>query len=336
MRKMLVVCGLVAVLLCWSVNAVHAFIPNVDKAGNGDKNGTKVTGVTGERGKVIHDVKNTSGKAANDVHVKITSMMHDPDGPPVPYGAEEAYKVAGITTVEIDDDTSHMTGEANEDGEGADAECAEGESLANNKKLKISILIEKNGVAVEGIKVEMEIRWTEEGQTISATDTKTIGDGRPRTPLSAEIIPNYNPQAVEVDLGADEVTLNDICLAETDGYRFQDNGDIVLKAPNSTAFNITLNTQILIYDEDGDAADPTQAGAANLRIDERGNFVFNVSRDALAEKHVVLVIRNLKLEGLDDYQYDPGHALHADLSGSAISGHCIHDVYHLATMGEEG
>lgn len=335
MRKMLVMCGFAAMLLCWSVNTVHSFVPEVGKAGNGNKGGTKVTGVTGELGKVIHDVKNTSGKAATDVHVKITSMMHDPDGPPVPWGVGRTYKVAGITTAEIDDDTSHMTGEANEDGDGADAECAEGESLANGKQLKISILIEKNGQAVEGIKVEMEIRWTEDGQTISATDTKTIGDGRPRTPLSAEIIPNYNPGPVEVDLGAEDVVLKDVCLAETDGYRFQDGGDIVLKAPNSTAFNITLNTSILIRDEDGNTPDTEDVNVANLRIDDRGNFVFNLSRNALHDRHVVLVIRSLELEGLDDYQYDPGHELHAGLAGSAISGHCLKDVYHLATMAEE-
>jgi hypothetical protein len=265
-------------------------------------------------------------------------MMFDPDGSPVPWPTK--YKVTGIETAEVDDDTSHMTGEAWDDGKGADAECEEGQSLANGKKILIGIRIKEDVDGdgtwedAEGIKVEMEITWTQLGQVVCATHTKEIGDGVPRELLS-DVVPELNDGAVQVTVGSDDATLNDICLAETDGYRFQDNGDIVLKGPNSTAFNITLNTEILIFTEEGEAASTEDADTGNLRIDDRGNFVFNVRRNGLAELHVVLVIRNLKLEGLDDYQYNPGRELHADLSGSAISGHCLKDVYHLATMVEE-
>lgn len=50
-------------------NPVH-----VGKAGNNQKAAKKVKGTTSPTGKITYDMKNTSGRAATDVHIEITSM----------------------------------------------------------------------------------------------------------------------------------------------------------------------------------------------------------------------------------------------------------------------
>lgn len=224
-----------------------------------------------------------------------------------------------------------MTGEPSDDGSSAEAECKEGESLENGKQLKVSItIVDDDGNPQKDIDVEYKVWWTEFGDAICATHTKEIGEGRPRTRLE-DVVPGYNPEPAVIVAGAGGARCNDICLAETDGYRFQD-GDIVLEPTNSASFAITLNTEVVAFTEEGERASPKLFQSRNLRIDDRGNFVFSIDRSQQDELHVVLVIRGLAVVDLE--RHDVGQEIQAGASGSAISGYCLEELYTLVRVVE--
>lgn len=331
MRQLVVVFSLL-VLVCamlapemlagpGSVDGKHPI--SVGKAtGENGNDGTKVRGMPAASGQISGDYRNDSGMAATDVHVRVVS----------PVNAE----IDSITTAEIDDDTSHMTQDASPalPNTEAGASCGAGESLAQGKQLKVTVKLRykqgtiNGGQLVTDQEVELEVYWTQAGDAICCTSTDDIGSARPATGL-ASVVPDYNPTPVAVD-SDDMVTLNDICLAERDGYRFR-RGSLVFTPGSRTSFAMNGDTRVEVYDEDGDDVPADIVAISELRVDDRGNFVFDIVRGA-SEKHVVLVIRGLILTNV---HHENGEEVWCSASGAAISGGVLQDNWKIANVSQE-
>ncbi len=286
--------------------------------GEHGKGATKIEGKTSSTGNLGSDFKNTSGLAATDVHVRVISPAHA--------------RIESITTAEIDDDSSAMTQDASPalPGGEAGASCSGSESLGTNKQLKVTVKLQssQNGLPLVNEDVKLEIWWTSAGDAICSTSTTDIGEDRPPTGL-ASVVPDYNATAIDAE--SDEVsTLNDICLAERDGYRFR-RGSLVFTPGSRTSFAMSVNTRVEVYDENGDEVATDIVTVSELRIDDRGNFVFDLVRGA-SEKHVVLVIRGLMLCNV---HRDNGEEVWCSVAGAAISGATLTNNWKIANVSDE-
>jgi hypothetical protein len=306
----------------------------VGKSGGKQSERTEITGTTASqpaaaKGKLNMQLKNTTDKAVSDLHICIKQIKYPgKNWKNVDDTAPE--KIDSVQTAAIDgEDMPNHTTEDN----CVTVKCDAGKTLKKDEQLSITVRVknEDTGQYVEA-EVKLEAHWTIDDIEVCATSTDDIGSDRPVTSL-ASVVDSYDPSTAEGVAETNVVTCNDICLAERDGYRFQ-NGSIVLTPDNSTSFAIDVNTEIVVFDEDSNeiTTENDRVDITNLRIDDRGNFVFNISREAGGsdEKHIVLVIRGLMVSGLSNHEV--GEEVRGSVSGAGVSGYCMHNLYTLVRI----
>ncbi len=279
----------------------------------------KVNGVN----KLVWTFRNETKKQINDLHVRNVEYK-DAEG------NWQKAKISAIETWEVDDDSSWMDGGPVDGGSGANAETENGEQLGEGKKLKVAITLIP--AQDEGTQVRCEFYGTDAGDMVCNTAAREIGPGPGRTLLSNLGIPDFNGATKEISEEATSATLNDICLAECDGYRFE-NGSLVFTPDNSTRFAIDSESppEILVYNEDGDVAGGGVFGVSNPRINNEGAFVIDVTRDQAAEKHVVVVVRGLQLAGIN---LNAGEEVYCAVGCTAIGGAHLTNMWKVAVITE--
>jgi hypothetical protein len=337
MQRIFLMVSVLAVAL-WMAASVHVAqqVPNEPRAVGAagmkrDGTASRPTRVgirTNPDGKAVSEISNASGVKVSDFHVELG-----------PRAKRLGYK---ITDFQIGQPSPF-------DSQSHDDTSAEAESTAVPPQMldegdSVSVMLEiedKDGNPVENTEVDFTMHWTRFGVVVSNTSNTDLGGEADVAMVS--VIPNYSSGPAQVQFGTDAVTCHDIALGETFGYRFQ-NGSLVVSpsdTPSSAlAFEIDDSTRVKAYDENGD--DVTGSGhfsASNLRIDDAGNFVFDVARNTGHDKHIVIVVRDLRLIGMGPVSGEfgglgPDEEIHAGISGAAVSGGCFDEAYHLVTIVE--
>lgn len=264
------------------------------------------------------DVRNEMTIKATDIHFKITK----------PAG----YRIKQVET--SGDFTNHWP-------EPPDAPNAEGgadggvgvnpSTEASPQQVSVKLhVVDGQGNPADNVNVEFTIQWSNMGDLCAMVSPTELGG--PSGVLLASVIPEYNASPVSVLVGTETLTCNDIAIGEVFGYRFE-SGSLVVK-PSSGRFELQPDTAIRGYNQDGDDVSGTGAfSVSNIRINDRGYLVFDVSRDRTDEQHVAIVIRGLKLTQLhlDEHPRD----IQVSLTGAALSGESTDDPIHIATVQEE-
>jgi hypothetical protein len=293
-----------------------------------------------------NDVKDVNGAGADidDIHVRNLEFW-DPARKTwrKPYHKDHAvtgheYVITGISTTAKGGEPTEgeMSGSPTADGQGADAACSGNNVLSAGNTLTVVLAIRDNSVQPpalppKGAKFRFELTPTLKTEVVCNTATNGIGSGRPRTAVASLGIVGLHTGPISVTADPSETwELNDLCLAECDGYRFR-RGSLVLTPTRGTRFVMDEDTRVLVYNEMGDESDLVII--AEKRIDDRGNFVFDLHRSA-DEHHVVLVIRGLKLKGVglpgDADPVDPD--IYCTASGAAISGAVLTNMWKIASF----
>lgn len=307
--------------------AVGTMPIKIKSSGGKKEKGQEIKGTTAStpevaKGKLTMDVQNASGQMVNDFHICLETVG----------GAKATTATHKIDQIQVNPEPggTNMPSYTYE-GLCVTAKCNGDDMLDVDKRLSVTVRITKaDGTPVTGQEVVLRAHWTKDGVMVCNTSTDDIGADRPPTGLLS-VVPDYNPATVESEEGVPVVTCNDICLAERDGYRFQ-RGSLVFKPDNGMAFQMDGETSVFVYNQDGDAVtDPAIISISNRRIDDRGNFVFDVTR-APGGLHVVLVIRGLKVSGLGNAM--SGDEVYSGVSGAAVSGACMDRLYRLIAVVE--
>jgi hypothetical protein len=263
------------------------------------------------------DLKNTSNNNVRDVHIRVDS----PEGAKIRTAIWAGTPPAFVTMTTLPASTLVAHGD-----------------LANGSTTAVDLIIEdKDGNVLNNKDVKLSIWWSrgvDHNIWVSATSPDTIGDGDPMVTLVSLEIPDYNVDVVEVEDGVDEADLNMIVLAECHSFRFQ-KGSLVLSTNGNQKFAMGhLDGEDLVvaaWDEDGEQVTSQQrVSFSNPRIDVRGNFVVDVERNQDDDLHLVIVITNLRLTGLDSRDFDA--PVKVSFSGAAIGGGCLHDLYDIAIV----
>lgn len=288
-------------------------------------------GPPGVMGQVSFDVKNDTGGEVTDLHVKVIS----------PQGAQ--VKQIATTGIGGNSPFTEQTPTPPADPPATEAVAKSpvqgGNTLPNQGKVVLDlIIVDAAGTELNAKDVTLHIWWTRginRNIVVSATSPHEIGSGDPRATCAA-VLDNagvsFNATAVQIAAGSAEAACNDLILAECDGFRFQ-NGTLVVSPNNSAKFALADSTRILAYDQNGaDVLGTRRFSASDMRIDERGNFVFTVGRRAEDSKHVMIIIRGLVLTNIK--AREAGEKIHGSVSGAPVAGHCLHELYHVATFNE--
>jgi hypothetical protein len=277
-------------------------------------------------GDVSLGLKNTSGRDVTDVHVKIV--------------LPKDHKIKEINTTHTDftENDPDGSGAAKSEAVAKVPSQSQGK-LENDEEITVDVtIVDSEGNEVENKDVTLEVWWTRGNSrniVVSATSPEAIGDGDPRVTLASlntthEWEFNFGVAQVAAE---PEVELNDLAIAECDGFRFQ-KGSLVVRPNNSTRFSTDFDSfRLSAYTETGDTVLGTgRFSAGEPRVDSRGNFVIDITRSQDDEEHIVIVLSGLKLEGLSGH--DSGQKVHADVSGAAVAGHCMHRYWRLLTVVE--
>jgi hypothetical protein len=285
------------------------------------RNPTNVNGTTDPDGEIWLDVRQTVRGERNmtDLHFKITR----------PRDA----KISNLDTARSGgtpfEDHSPKEG-VDDPSEKAEADVGNGSDVAGagdviTAKLKV---VDKDGNPYEG-KVNFEVWWTRAGEIVSdlcpdkfgEDAVLSVGDVLPGGVVTGTVDVVESTQAAEI---------NAVTLGECYGYRFQ-NGDFVLGVNQGARFALTQETEVRAYNENSTDVTNTMAfTATNLRIDDAGNFVFNIERDQEDSEHIVIVIIGLDVENIEAMSV--GTIVSSKISGSAISGICGHDIHPLVSI----
>jgi hypothetical protein len=337
MHRFLLIVSVLAVAF-WMAASDHAAqeVPNEPRAVGAagmkrDGTAKRPTSVgiwTNPDGKAVSEISNASGVKVSDFHVELGARAQ-----------RLGYK---ITDFQIGQPSPFDSQTYGDNSAEAKSTAVPPQMLDDGGSVSVMIEIEdKDGNPVENTEVEFKMNWTRFDVVVANTSNTDLGGEAEVAMVS--VIPSFSPGPAQVQFGTDAVTCHDIALGETFGYRFQ-NGSLVV-APSDTpssalAFEIDDNTRVKAYDENGD--DVTGSGhfsASNLRIDDAGNFVFDVARDTDHDKHIVIVVRDLRLIGMGPVSGEfgglgPDEEIHAGISGAAVSGGCFEEAYHLVTIVE--
>lgn len=278
------------------------------------KNPTTTSGRTESDGGLGLDLKNDSNRTAKDVHVRVDK----------PADAE-------ITTAVWSGDGNFVMQST------GNTLVAHG-SLPHGDTAALELIIEdKDGNPLDKKDVKLSIWWTRGANhniVLSATSPDTIGAGDPMTALSSLGIPGYTENVVQVSDGTDEADLNVVVLAECHGFRFQE-GSLVVSTNEGQSFAMgTLGgdeLEVSAWDEDGNQVTTQQRiSFSDPRIDVDGNFVIDVDRAQDDDKHIVIVIRNLRVTGMNTRAVDD--PITVSFSGAAIGGGSLDDLYDIVEV----
>jgi hypothetical protein len=276
------------------------------------------SGRTTASGGLILDLNNASTVHASDVHIRVDS----PRGAMVsslnfPGGEFEAHNTLPAGTAE-------------------GRIPASGNPVAPGTVVPVDIVVvDKDENPLDQSQVSLSIWWSRGPNFdiwVSATSGNRIGNAEPLTTLASLGITNYNVSPVQVLEGTEQpIDLNLIVLAECHNFRFQE-GCLVVTAEGTPTFIIDEDkTHIEAWDEQGNqVVSQSRVSFSNLRIDDFGNFVFNVERDNTDDLHIVIVIRGLKITNLEGVLAD--WSVPVSFGGAALGGGCIHSLYDIVTI----
>jgi hypothetical protein len=281
---------------------------------------TTTRGRTTASGALIMDLNNASPLSASDVHIRVDS----------PRGA----KVSSV---------NFPGGQfAVHNQQGLPAATAEGRIPAGGNPVPPGtvvpvdiVVVDKDDNPLEQQQVSLSIWWSRGPNFdiwVSATSGNRIGNAAPLTTLASLNITNYNVSPVQVLKGTNQpVDVNLIVLAECHDFRFQE-GCLVVSAEGTPTFIIDEDkTHIEAWDEQGNqVVSQSRVSFSNLRIDDFGNFVFNIERDRTDQHHIVIVIRGLKITNLEGVLAD--WSVPVSFGGAALGGGCIHSLYDIVTI----
>lgn len=275
-----------------------------------------------EDGEIDFDVKNTMNIKANDIHFEIVK----PTG----------YEIADVESDnQIFDNHWPSLGEDSSSSGGAKGGWVDQDGGGDDQvAFKLKIVDAQGADADEGEDITITTVWSRWGNAVAMFSPDGIGAEGESTALLANIVPNYDATPVNVALnGPSEVTCNDIAIGETFQYRFE-SGSLVVKPSNGRFELDPEETEVKGFNENGDDVTGTGAfGVSNVRINDQGHLVFEVSRDRTDDLHVAIVIRGLKLTGLD--AAGEPHNINVGMSGAAISGECVDNLTHIVSVQDD-
>jgi hypothetical protein len=159
-----------------------------------------------------------------------------------------------------------------------------------------------------------------------------LGHGDDRVSLLS-VFPDFDPSPLAIsDTESGPLELNHLGLGETDGHRFH-SGSAVIMPGQGMRFAITKNTRVRAFNMEGEITGSELLSTSNLRVDDAGNLVFEVSRTVDDDLHAAIVITGLKLQRLPDIMWE-GHELTAGIGGAILGGRSFTDVWTLAHVSE--
>lgn len=319
-----------ALLATVAASGQGARVPNepriVGSAGPNGKSPDKVKIKTSGTGQAISELKNGTGVGVSGFHVQL------PDS-----ACKMGYK---ISEFEIANPSPFDSQTIKADGGSADAKstATSRENLADQGKISVRVkVVDKEGNPVQNEHIEFLMHWTRWDEVVSNSSTARLG-GMAQVAV-ADVVPDFNPSVATSKAGINTLVCKDIALGECYGYRFQ-NGSLVITPDKPAKFKINADTRVLAHDEEGtDMLGSGAFSAANLRIDEAGNFVFDITRDQAHDNHIVIVVRGLQVTSMGPVAgvsggVGAGEEIHAGVSGAAVSGKCAHGIYHLVSVTE--
>jgi len=299
----------------------------------------KFTAWTASNGQVTMDLKNTTGEDVSDVHVRASRTN---DNAALKIYSISTSKSGGTPFTERDPDGNEGA-EGVKDVGSAWSPIPEGNTLDDGDVIIVDIKVAdaQGNTIPAGTQVTLEVWWTrgeDRDIAVSATSPNEVGDGDPRASIAAiadaeQLGLTLGPAEVtENQTSGIEVACNDLTIGECDGFQFQQ-GSFVITPNNSTRFTFTSGEEVHAYDDQGalvsGGSSPTVV-ISNLRVDSRGNFVFDIERDPTYTHAIFLVIQHLRLEGSG--RYGAGQQVHAKVSGAAVAGYCMSNYWHLVTF----
>jgi hypothetical protein len=361
MKSVFVVASVVLLACAAIVNtaseaaAAHPVGPATgNDADNKPNSATEIETVVGTPGPgspdgiVAFTFENRTGKPLTDIHLRNPQRFVQAPSPGEWVGVDfnPNFEQNGIHTTVVDGGNgSKMTGTpGTKSGVNASTYGDPGGgngTLETDKKLQVSFQLyypNSNVPLPPDTPVKFEVIGTHGGSTnnkngvwVSATGVNAIGGSSPPTEVASLGIPDYLTGTVATG-SEDSVTLRDIPLAEMCGYRFN-NGNLVIKPMQNTRFALEEDdTHVLVYNELGETAGGNVVGVSNLRINDAGHLVMDVTRNKRDENHIVIVIRGLKLESFSHLAN--GDEIYATGYGAAIpAGGVLENNWKVAVKG---
>ncbi|MCB9933588.1 MAG: hypothetical protein H6841_09220 [Planctomycetes bacterium] len=185
-----------------------------------------------------------------------------------------------------------------------------------------------------GKEVDLRVWWTHgdaRDKWVVSALPEGLGHGDDRVTLLS-VYPEFDPSPIVVEPEQGGILeLHHIALGEADNHRFQ-RGSVVIK-PQHGQFVLSDETAVRAIDEEGADVSSERFSTTNLRIDDNGNFVFDITRDQEDELHIAFVISGLQLRL--PLQITPGSSITASVGGAILRGPQYDNLWTLARATEE-
>lgn len=299
-------------------------------------------------GEVNPVVQNDSRSDATDVHVHVSAT--DDQGKPVILRVSSMSATGGefngLEAVGVPGNGPN-TGLQVPVGPGQQGKITSGNTglpnePCNGGKVTLNVVIEQWVAApapgswqrYKDKEVDLRVWWTHgdsRDKWVVSALPDGLGHGDDRVTLLS-VYPEFDPSPIVIEPEQGGILeLHHIALGEADNHHFQ-RGSVVIR-PQHGQFVLTDETAVRAIDEEGADVSSERFSNTNLRIDDNGNFVFDITRDQEDELHIAFVISGLQLRL--PLQITPGSSITASVGGAILRGPQYDNVWTLARVTEE-
>jgi hypothetical protein len=288
---------------------------------------TIAEGKTTDNGQISHRLRNDTHKHATDLHVRvfadgknygIRAIEFTSDGTFTPFSDTEA------------DDKHSAAAKAPIGGGNTDM----GHGAEGTLNITIVDLSKTPHERVDEADVKLKLWWTRGNDrdiAVVAFSNGTAGSADPPVTV-ASVVPSLASSVPTVTWAGTQMTVvaPDLPIAERDGHQFS-SGEVLISALSGVTYDISSVT-IDLYDTLGAQVVAPDADTDDLRVDSAGNIVFDLERSTTYTGSLIVVVRGLKIELPGGTVFEDGQEFHAGLSGPAIQGGELEDLWHLFTI----